>query len=72
LPITFEFVAVEEAELKFDDVTVDSLKAEKGFSKVGRKQQKDLEALKKRHHKEMAAVQKQQVAAIEKLVKGKK
>lgn len=53
-------------------MTVDSLKAEKGFSKVGRKQQKDLEALKKRHHKEMAAVQKQQVAAIEKLVKGKK
>ena len=29
---------VSEEELRFDEITVDSLKAEKGFAKVGRKQ----------------------------------
>jgi phosphatidylinositol phospholipase C beta len=62
---------VAEEEIKFDDVTVDTLRAEKGFAKVSRKQQKEFEALRKRHQKERQGVQKQQCTAIEKLVKGK-
>lgn len=37
-----------------------------------RKQQKELESLKKRHQKERFTVQKQQCGSIEKLIKGKK
>ncbi|XP_047099510.1 1-phosphatidylinositol 4,5-bisphosphate phosphodiesterase isoform X3 [Schistocerca piceifrons] len=66
-------VAPEEKkeDLKFEPITVDSLRAEKGFQKTARKQQKELEALRKRQLKERLAVQKQQCAAIEKLIKGK-
>lgn len=51
---------------------MDSLRHEKGYQKVLRKQQKELESLKKRHHKEKLAVQKQHCVAIEKIIKGKK
>jgi phosphatidylinositol phospholipase C beta len=51
---------------------LESLKSEKAFAKVVRKQQKELEVLRKRHQKERLAVQKQQCTAIEKLVKGKR
>lgn len=64
-------VAKPREEMMFDAITVESLRQEKGFQKVSRKQQKELESLKKRHHKEKITVQKQQCAAIEKIIKGK-
>lgn len=58
--------------MKFDPITLDTLRQEKGYQKVLRKQQKDLESLRKRHHKEKLTVQKQHCVAIEKIIKGKK
>ncbi|XP_028175501.1 1-phosphatidylinositol 4,5-bisphosphate phosphodiesterase isoform X2 [Ostrinia furnacalis] len=61
----------EEPPLVFEPITVESLRQEKGFIKTGRKQQKELEAMRKRHTKEKMALQKQQCAALEKMIKGK-
>jgi phosphatidylinositol phospholipase C beta len=58
--------------LKFESITAESLRAEKGFQKTARKQQKELDAMKKRQLKEQLTMQKQQCTAIEKLIKGKK
>ncbi|XP_014467965.1 PREDICTED: 1-phosphatidylinositol 4,5-bisphosphate phosphodiesterase-like isoform X2 [Dinoponera quadriceps] len=58
-------------EMKFDPITLDTLRHEKGYQKVLRKQQKELESLRKRHHKEKLTVQKQHCVAIEKIIKGK-
>lgn len=59
-------------DLKFESITLESLRAEKGFQKIARKQQKELDAMKKRQLKEQLTMQKQQCTAIEKLIKGKK
>jgi phosphatidylinositol phospholipase C beta len=59
-------------DLKFDSITAESLRAEKGFQKTARKQQKELDAMKKRQLKEQLTMQKQQCTAIEKLIKAKK
>ena len=58
-------------DLKFEPITADSLRLEKGFAKATKKQQKELEALRKRQLKERLTVQKNQCNAIEKFVKGK-
>lgn len=58
--------------MEFEPITADSLRQEKSYQKMARKQQKDLDSLRKRHQKEKLTVQKQQCAAIEKLIKGKK
>ncbi|BET01285.1 phospholipase C [Nesidiocoris tenuis] len=58
-------------EIIFDPITIEQLKAEKAFVKVSRKQQKELDAMQKRHVKEKALIQKQQCIAVEKIVKGK-
>lgn len=50
---------------------MESLRQEKGFQKTAKKQQKELDAVKKKHAKERAGVQKTQNAAIERLIKGK-
>ncbi|EZA57110.1 1-phosphatidylinositol 4,5-bisphosphate phosphodiesterase isoform X2 [Ooceraea biroi] len=63
--------ASKPREIKFDPVTLETLRQEKGYQKVLRKQQKELESLKKRHHKEKLTVQKQHCVAIEKIFKGK-
>ncbi|XP_076763011.1 1-phosphatidylinositol 4,5-bisphosphate phosphodiesterase isoform X1 [Xylocopa sonorina] len=57
-------------EMKFSPITVESLRQEKGYQKVLRKQQKELENLKKRHQKEKLTVHKQHCTAIEKIIKG--
>ncbi|XP_024084523.1 1-phosphatidylinositol 4,5-bisphosphate phosphodiesterase isoform X4 [Cimex lectularius] len=59
-------------DLTFEVITMEMLKAEKAYQKVQRKQQKEIDALQKRHAKEKSLVQKQQCSAVEKLVKGKK
>ncbi|KAI5642883.1 phosphatidylinositol-specific phospholipase c, Y domain-containing protein [Phthorimaea operculella] len=61
----------KEEPLVFEPITVESLRQEKGFLKVTRKQQKDVDALNKRQAKEKATLQKQHCAALEKIVKGK-
>lgn len=58
--------------MKFEPITVEVLRQEKGYQKVLRKEQKELDSLRKRQQKEKLSVQKQQCAAIEKLIKGKK
>ncbi|KAJ6636088.1 1-phosphatidylinositol 4,5-bisphosphate phosphodiesterase [Pseudolycoriella hygida] len=63
--------AVEEPPLVFDQITLDYLRQEKGFQKTAKKQQKEMDAMKKKHVKERAAMQKVQNAAVEKLIKGK-
>ncbi|KAI8431911.1 hypothetical protein MSG28_004462 [Choristoneura fumiferana] len=60
-----------EPPLVFEPITVESLRQEKGFVKTGRKQQKELDALRKRQAKEKMSLQKQQCSALEKLIKGK-
>ncbi|XP_035703869.1 1-phosphatidylinositol 4,5-bisphosphate phosphodiesterase isoform X2 [Folsomia candida] len=58
-------------DMKFDPLTADSLRAEKGYNKATKKQQKELEAMRKRHSKERLLIQKNQCVSIEKMVKGK-
>jgi len=58
-------------ELKFEVITAESLKQEKGFSKSLKKHQKEMEALRKKHLKEKSLIQKSQCMAIEKLCKSK-
>ncbi|PZC71067.1 hypothetical protein B5X24_HaOG214161, partial [Helicoverpa armigera] len=60
-----------EPPLVFEPITVESLRQEKGFVKTGRKQQKELDAMRKRHAKEKMALQKTQCSALEKMIKGK-
>ncbi|ERL88606.1 hypothetical protein D910_05991 [Dendroctonus ponderosae] len=55
----------------FEPITIESIKQDKAFQKTTKKQLKDYDTLKKKQQKEKAAVQKNQCAAIEKLVKGK-
>lgn len=62
----------EPKALVFESVTLESIKNEKQFAKIARKQSKDLEILKKKHTKERLAVQKAQNATIHKLIKGRR
>lgn len=62
---------IDEPPIVFDPITLESLRQEKGFQKIHKKQSKELEALKKKHIKERTSIQKTQNAAIEKLIKGK-
>nr|XP_050867349.1 1-phosphatidylinositol 4,5-bisphosphate phosphodiesterase-like isoform X1 [Vespula vulgaris] len=71
MPTKHQEAAKPREEIKFDPITVESLRLEKGYQKVLRKQQKELESLKKRHQKEKMSVQKQHCVAIEKIIKGK-
>ena len=58
--------------MKFDPVTLESLRNDKGFAKATKKHQKDYETMKKKQLKDKLGIQKSQVTAIEKLCKGKK
>ncbi|XP_055309028.1 1-phosphatidylinositol 4,5-bisphosphate phosphodiesterase isoform X3 [Sitodiplosis mosellana] len=62
---------IEEPPIVFDPITLETLRQEKGFQKIAKKQAKELETLKKKHLKERASLQKTQNASIEKLIKGK-
>lgn len=61
----------EEPPLVFEPITIDSLRQEKGFVKTSRKQQKELDTVRKKHAKERMALQKTQNSSIERLIKGK-
>ncbi|XP_029034103.1 1-phosphatidylinositol 4,5-bisphosphate phosphodiesterase-like isoform X1 [Osmia bicornis bicornis] len=60
----------KKEEFKAEPITVDSLKKEKAY-KQGKKQQKELDTMRKKHLKERQTMQKNHCTAIEKLVKGK-
>lgn len=62
---------VEEPPLVFEPVTLESLRLEKGYQKVAKKQQKELETMRKKHAKERQAIQKTQNLSVEKSIKGK-
>ena len=53
-------------------MTLESLRKDKNFLKSNKKQQKDFDAMKKRQEKEKLGVQKNQVAAVERIIKSKK
>uniref|UniRef100_A0A1B6DJU1 1-phosphatidylinositol 4,5-bisphosphate phosphodiesterase n=2 Tax=Clastoptera arizonana TaxID=38151 RepID=A0A1B6DJU1_9HEMI len=57
--------------IQFEEVTLEFLKNEKAYQKTHRKQQKELDAMRKRQSKEKMGIQKQQCSSIEKAVKGK-
>lgn len=61
----------KEEPLVFEPITIDSLRQEKGFVKTARKQQKELDGIRKRQSKERMALQKTQNGSIERLIKGK-
>lgn len=56
--------------MKLEPINLASLRLEKGFQKTAKKQQKEVDTMKKRQLKERQAIQKNQCLAIEKLVKG--
>ncbi|XP_071863196.1 1-phosphatidylinositol 4,5-bisphosphate phosphodiesterase [Bombus fervidus] len=60
----------KKEEWKPEPITIDTLKKEKAY-KLGKKQQKDLDTMRKKHLKERQTMQKNHCAAIDKLVKGK-
>lgn len=61
----------EEVKLVFEPITIETIKQDKAFQKNTKKQQKEYDTLKKKQTKEKMAVQKNQCAAIDKLIKGK-
>ncbi|KAK3893424.1 hypothetical protein Pcinc_002748 [Petrolisthes cinctipes] len=62
----------EEVKIEFDPINLESLRAQKNFLKATKKQQKELEGMRKKHMKERLTIQKGQCSAIEKVAKGKK
>ncbi|XP_046642966.1 1-phosphatidylinositol 4,5-bisphosphate phosphodiesterase-like isoform X1 [Daphnia pulicaria] len=62
---------VKREEMKFEPVTLESLRSDKAFAKATKKHQKDLDSMRKRQQKEKATIQKNQVSAVERIVKGK-
>ncbi|XP_065226252.1 1-phosphatidylinositol 4,5-bisphosphate phosphodiesterase-like isoform X1 [Planococcus citri] len=61
----------EKKEEIFEPITLETLRNEKSFQKTSRKQQKELDSLRKKHLKEKVVVQKQQCTTIDKAIKGK-
>jgi len=55
-------------DIGFEPVTVESLRADKVFVKLVKKQQKELESLNKMHVKERSTLQKQQCTVVDKMV----
>lgn len=59
-------------EYKIEPITTESLKSEKAYIKLARKQQKELDSQRRKHHKEKTVIQKQQCSAIDKTMKNLK
>ncbi|PRD31277.1 UNVERIFIED_CONTAM: norpA [Trichonephila clavipes] len=56
-------------DFKIEPITSESLKSEKAFLKLIRKQQKELDSQRRKQHKEKTVIQKQQCSAIDKTIK---
>lgn len=57
-------------DLGFEPVTVEVLRVDKQFIKLVKKQQKELDAVKKRHVKDRATLQRQHCMIFDKMVAG--
>ena len=64
------FVTIEE--VKWDPITIKVLRDSKVFQKATKKQQKELDSMRKKHMKERTSIQKSQCSAIDKAAKGKR
>merc|ERR1719369_456417 len=62
----------KEEKIDFEPINLETLRSQKTFLKATKKQQKELETMRKRHQKERLAIQKNQCSAIEKAAKGKR
>ncbi|XP_042209262.1 1-phosphatidylinositol 4,5-bisphosphate phosphodiesterase-like isoform X3 [Homarus americanus] len=62
----------EEEVVEYEPINLETLRSQKNFLKATKKQQKELESMRKKHMKERLSIQKAQCSAIEKLAKGKK
>lgn len=60
--------AKKEEDLQFDNITRESLMNEKVYSRLTKKQQKELDMMKKKHQKEQSVMRKQQFTTIDKLI----
>ncbi|KAG7153698.1 1-phosphatidylinositol 45-bisphosphate phosphodiesterase-like, partial [Homarus americanus] len=58
--------------VEYEPINLETLRSQKNFLKATKKQQKELESMRKKHMKERLSIQKAQCSAIEKLAKGKK
>lgn len=58
-------------DFKLEPINVETLRLEKVFQKTAKKQQKELDILKKKQMKEKGLAEKTQCSAIEKVVKGR-
>lgn len=75
LPLTFPLshtLPPLSPTVEFEPINLESLRSQKNFLKATKKQQKELETMRKRHMKERLTIQKGQCSAIEKVAKGKK
>lgn len=59
-------------DFKIEPISTESLKNEKAYIKLLRKQQKELESQRRKHHKEKNVIQKQQCSSIDKTMKNLK
>lgn len=59
-------------DFKIEPISTESLKSEKAYIKLLRKQQKELESQRRKHHKEKNVIQKQQCSSIDKTMKNLK
>ena len=66
--LTYLCTAVVTDDVGFEPVTVESLRADKVFVKLVKKQQKELESLNKMHIKERSTLQKQQCTVMDKMI----
>ncbi|KAG8201636.1 hypothetical protein JTE90_012705 [Oedothorax gibbosus] len=56
-------------DFKIEPITSETIKQEKAFQKLMRKQQKELDSQRRKQHKEKTVIQKQQCSAIDKTIK---
>nr|XP_015930054.1 1-phosphatidylinositol 4,5-bisphosphate phosphodiesterase isoform X4 [Parasteatoda tepidariorum] len=56
-------------DFKIEPISAETLKTEKAFMKLIRKQQKEMDSQKRKQHKEKTVIQKQQCSAIDKTIK---
>lgn len=59
---------ISESDIGFDPITPEILRTDKQFVKLLKKQQKEIELLKKKHNKDRPAMQKQHCIVVDKLV----
>lgn len=65
------YISISVEDFKLEPINIETLRLEKGFQKTAKKQQKELDILRKKHLKEKGLIEKAQCSAIEKIIKGR-